>query len=945
MGMRQNLSPSPDILIPMPTIVTSLYPSILESYALAKLTPKTLLLVPNAAAGRRLRLKSESRGLVLTIGQVAKRALDKAAWRRLEPSEALAWLEETALWLGNDFLGRLLVQRGNLEALQSQLTEFSRANLEPNRLLAVAGSERLEALALLYDAWLKRLTSEQVFTSASLEQMAVLVLEPCLIVVHGFAYLDAAQVALLQAVALPNSLLTLPCASGLVFAEAQRTIEALAWGVLELPNTPKFVGERLAAQFAEIPIDTTTASLAELGTLESECRFVLSQVRSWLEAGLETRDIALIVRDEAAYLPTLESVSAEFGVSLVSDRQIPALETAPGQWVQLWLEAAVSGFAYAATRRWLAHPAGRSCVQLSAAIRGLATANKSGLGTWQDFQTEALELLWLPEESSDYPSLILGGLRWAGVTDVTGLEPRSVAALNRIARVLRDMTGVWRLENFVKAFLERLNSERVALLPGRSGVRVLTPLGALARSFKKLIVLGINDGDYPRYQNQTGLLDGFAKDALSEHELVLPTTRARVGVERALFYSAISSARETVLFTRPMRDLAGRIIAKSPFLRTIQLETKTLPELPFQSAQAAQISCAKAGEYISKSALIEVRRESGELPDSFDGMVRGLPEWLDKTWSASQLHNLGSCRFKWLAAKPLRLEPLPEPPRNIDPSTFGNVYHKALEKIMLEARDKASEAGRNPSQADFLAELESGFQFAESIFQDALSGSYDWNFERFDALRSLEKLLHWDDLIMPNNSPVQFEVNFPVSSTETAYFWYNDAAGNPQKILLRGIIDRLDTRENGGRELIDYKSGDYISRVASQVGFELNLEIQLVLYAVSGLVSLGAAVFDETNLCFPPDQPAHRARYISVREAKDIDPKKEPLTLETSSPEWTERLTKTQAFVATAMQAVSSGALFPMPDLNLKACEYCKFKDLCRKSARFDLKRQNLGAS
>jgi hypothetical protein len=842
-------------------IVTSISSSVLESYALDALTSESLLLVPNAAAGRRLRLKSALRGQVSTIGQLAKLALDQAGWRRLEPSESLAWLEEIALRLENPLLSRLLAQAGNLEALQVQLAEFSRANLEPSALLATADSERLQALALLYAAWLERLKSERVFTGASLEQLAVLVLEPRLLVAHGFAYLDAAQVGLLKAVAMPSSLLTLPSASGLVFAEAQRTIEALGWDVLELPNTPRFTGERLAAQFAEIPSGEATATLAELGTLESECRFVLSQVRAWLESGLETRDLALIVRDETTYLPTLEAVSAEFGVFLVSDRQIPALETAPGQWVQLWLEAAVSGFAYAQTRRWLAHPAGRSCVQLAAAIRSLAVANKSGLGTWQDFQTEALELLWLPEESADYPSLILGGLQWAGVTDVSGLEPRSVAALNRISRVLRGMNGMWRLENFAQAFLERLNAERVALLPGRSGVRVLTPLGALARSFKKLIVLGINDGDYPRYQNQTGLLDGFAKDALSEHGLVLPSTRARVGVERALFYSAISSARETVLFTRPMRDLAGRVIPKSPFLRALQLETLTLPDLPFQSARAALISSAKVGTYISSTALIELRRESSELPDLYDGMVRGHPEWLEKTWSASQLHSLGSCRFKWLAAKPMKLEPLPEPPRKIDPSTFGNVYHKALEKIMLEARDQASEANRNPNQDDFLRLLESGFRLAEDEFSDALSGSYDWNFERFDALRSLKKLLHWDGLIMPNNSPAMFEVNFPASSTETAFFWYKDTNGNIQKIKLRGIIDRLDTRENGAMELIDYKSGNYISRVASQAGFELTNEIQLVLYAVAGLVSLGVAVFDETNLCFPPDQPAHRARY------------------------------------------------------------------------------------
>jgi CRISPR/Cas system-associated exonuclease Cas4 (RecB family) len=83
--------------------------------------------------------------------------------------------------------------------------------------------------------------------------------------------------------------------------------------------------------------------------------------------------------------------------------------------------------------------------------------------------------------------------------------------------------------------------------------------------------------------------------------------------------------------------------------------------------------------------------------------------------------------------------------------------------------------------------------------------------------------------------------------------------------------------------------------------------------------------------------------YISVREAKDIGTAKEPLTLETGSPEWSERLRKTQDFVATAMQAVSSGTLFPMPDASQKACEFCSFQDLCRHGSRFAVKRQTMG--
>ena len=927
----------------MPIIATASSLSTLESFALENLRADTLLLVANAAAGRRIRLKTPARIRVSTLAQLAHVRLGAAGWQRLEARAELVLLEQGVLESAQPLLLRLLGQAGNLEALRSQLTEFSRANLEPLVLSSAATSERSAALAGLYGVWLEMLRRERVFTAASLEQLAASSGSATRhVVAHGFAYLDAAQIALLSAVAANDSLLTLPCAEGLVFNEARRTVALLGWNVVKLPATRRFVGEQVAAQFAELSgAEQTSVEVAELGTLERECRYALSMVRARLETGESiTRDLALVVRDPSEYLPTLTSVAAEFGVPLVSDHRVRVLETPLGEWLALWCAALASGFAYSDARRFFAHPLNAGRVRLAEAIRALAPSARAGFELWQMFADFSLGDLSLPSASDVFPQLMRDAVRGSGTIEMLNGSALGAAALNRVARALRLLGGTWTLEEFTRALITALDNERVAVLPARIGVRVLTPLAALGRSFKHVIALGLNDGDFPRYASPTGLLDPYTRESLAAGGAVLPGVIERVAIERALFFSAISSARESLSFTRPLRDLAGRVTQVSPFLRDLTCQRLELPALPFQSAWAAERSSAEAGTRTTLAANVELHRESSEAPNIYDGQVRPLPEWVMRTWSASQLHDLGSCRFKWFAKKPLSLRPLPQPPRQLDPATFGNVYHKALERVMLSARDRAGEAGRTATTDDFLLELQKAFRETEDALRDELRGSFDWRFERADALRALEKLLRWDELIAAGNSPLAFEQAFPISPDESAFFPYRDVSGAVKRLELRGSIDRLDTRTNGGIELIDYKSRGHVSKVAAAPHGPHDLEIQLTLYAVAGLVSLGMATFDETTLNFPTGASVHRARYINIREACDVGTDKKPVTLETDSDAWSLALRRTQEFVRDAMQGVERGELFPMPDPASSACTFCDAGDLCRSGVRFAVKRE-----
>ncbi len=824
--------------------------------------PEARVLLPNSGAAALLR----DRHAALTLGQFARRSLEEAGLRPLGAWGCEQVLLEAAASLALETLEPLLSFPRGRTALLEQLREFLRSQLSPGALLAVAESARERDLAGLYSGYLEGFSARAAFDPRVSEAFAArLALEALPTLVFGFPYLDAAQRALLDVACGPDSLLTLPWSelddSG-ALRESGRVRGCLlesGWSERaledEVPGTP-------ASHFR---------SGAGLGTHRTctasdplvEVRAALSHLASLLEGGMPADRLALVVRDEATYLPLLEELALERGgLPLSGGMTLPLTATTLGK---LALEVV--------TRLKANEPR----------LSGLEAHPLWTEGTPSDSPD-------LPEEA---PPLEHATALWTwleGAVQLGGGDVRHPLAVRALHRAVLDSESLENPEKPVSraTFLGRLEGALTRAGVPRfcdpAGIRVLTPLGTAGRRFEVLWVLGLAQDQFPASPRLESLLDAHARQRLRDSNLALRDLLERQDLEAALFHLAVSSAQGELILSRPQRDLAGNLCAPSPFWERMG------PGVPLQLPEARHPSGLPEGEAQGRAER-ELARQGGVSGPHGGRLEQPFrpPQW---SWSASQLHDFGNCRFKWFAGKLLGLRSKGAN-RSSDARARGHLAHLALQ-VLLEPF-----VGNRPSREALLEALPAALSEAE--FRAQTSGEWLpeplWPLERRTLLSELSGAVSEWKFILPGYGIQALEQRVQGIVALGGRDW-----------TLGGIVDRLDARLDGtetGVLLTDYKSGSYISHVREPGAARAELEIQLPLY----LLLTGA----------------QRGRYFSLKRKSPIGDAAGPAV-----PSWPQQLERLNTFMADVVVKLEAGDVAADPGSERKPCAMCDLGSVCR---------------
>lgn len=887
------------------TLITHPSPNLLRHQARMHLSRgATLTVVPNLAAGRSLRQLTRQALPTVTFAQLARRQLAQAGWVPLSPAEREARLQALLTRLNLEYFSAILDRPGTVSALSDVIRALLRSDasrLPPGR------SARERDLVRLHRAWVLELLRDAAFDAAIPEFFASRVaLTPQPVTVSGFAYLDAAQIALLDRLAADGSVMFLPAAGPDGLSEAQRTARALrgrGWVIEEAPGDPFERDPRLArtgdrAARSVLPAAAGPAAgvpVLVLGSVVEETREVLRQVQAaHVEDGVPWHDLAIVVRDEAAYLPPLLETAQRYGVPLLSQARAPLLATPLGSLLRAWADAGLEGWAFHRTLDVLTHPLASLPVDVEAARRRFRRRSPGGLGAWDGAALAFLD--WPAQDTgAGYLQHLTRGLGQLGVLDRqrhdAGLGV-ALAALQPALQPLADGTRGPRAE-FLQALKAALAAASVPVLPGKGGVRVATPLGTLGRSFQAVWVLGLSTGLFPRPVADPPLLDAHLRAAWSETGVYLPGAAESQAIEQALFFHALACARDRLTLTRPEVVSGGQRVPASPFLRPFP--AGVTPEgLQAASAREARVLQARTGtledESVDEQARREDRRERGlEDGPRFPGVV-DPDRW---TWSASQLHTFGACRYRWFAGKVMRLEAPDEPQRGLDSLGRGSLYHLALQKLL------APHLGAPTPGAD---ELAGGVAAALDEAAAALTAAGEielgplWPAERRDHVRALQQAVLTPEFLPAGHTVEALEQRLEGAVTVDGQAW-----------AFQGYADRVDTGPGGQRAVTDYKLSTYISRVRDGAG-DLTTEVQLPLY----LALTGAAV----------------GRYFSLNHAKDLL-RTGPGDLSSPVP-WAEKQQALTAFLSGMRADVIAGDFRARPDRAMTACGLCDLQPVCR---------------
>lgn len=383
---------------------------------------------------------------------------------------------------------------------------------------------------------------------------------------------------------------------------------------------------------------------------------------------------------------------------------------------------------------------------------------------------------------------------------------------------------------------------------------------ARRRVVDHLIVLGLNEGEFPRLP--TPDLFYSAADRASSP---LPLRQPVPGDDYSLWWQAISNCRQTLTLLRPRLDSKGTptlpsacwdaVLAQFPSLPVTVIPLEEKPDSTTALGVAEQaVAWASAppgvGPTIVRAnpalrpliknvarvtTVLRRRADKSQPPAAYEGVITApdLRAWLSAryapervTWSLSRLQRYASCPYGFFAEIVLALEPLQDPPEGLTPIQKGQILHAVLELLYGWMRQE----GLHPCQGDSARIASRLDALCDEIFERA-PARYQfrpgplWPYQQRELRQHLHAFLQEECRAEAGHTPVLQEMLFS-KEKQTAVTLRADGI----EFTLMGVIDRLDLDAQSRAHIVDYKSGNYRYSEADIVA---GRALQTALYALA----------------------------------------------------------------------------------------------------------------
>ncbi|MBE7382990.1 MAG: PD-(D/E)XK nuclease family protein [Leptolyngbya sp. SIO1E4] len=879
--------------------------------ALRLLNDDHIVITASRLAARALGVPHQS------LNSLASKHLAQQGWAIASPLKAQALFRQVLQdkVQPNDLLGTANAWLPTVRSLLQSSPDLS----------AISGSfsNRTSHLLQVAKAFQQALHKERLIDLSELYWRAIeLSPAPQKILAYGYFQPRRDELAWMNEIAAPDSVLFLPAPAAPLFQDVQQSVEWLVeqgWEVVAEESEQVVIGVHLSQVFighssrdaGNVAGSPHSIKAHSYSTFDAEMRGTLAQVKALLNAGTPARDIAIIARDEAAYGPQLIGIAWEYGVPLRALYDTPLLSARLGAWLSLLIEVIDTGWPFEATAKLLSHPlCSNPDKDFWATVRG---KHPVGFAAWEAIAQQYLDIdltafasinrdrkpeTWVNWWYDRFKSFDLRKrcARWS----------RESIAFNTLYRGLVELakSGSEPLSwpEFRRELLDLLDVLMVPAQPGRGGVELHKPTSVVGARYAHLFVLGMAEGVLPATVSNDPVLDFFERQQLQQHGLALPAAAEQARREALSFYALLQTANGNLTFSyAELKDRQEQL--PSPYLKQLDLNAIVPPIQPIASPEELRRASLRHQEEYEDTVLpqahhaftVEQHRESRDAPNEYDGIVGIALDYADWVFSASQLRNLGQCPFKWFANKLLKLGPPDEVDEDLNPSQIGQLYHKALELVLAEKQ-------LNPELDITDAQLlEEKFAIAETAIIPTDLPS--WSLRRSEHLRCLRLALADLNFLPEGAEPLQLEANF---SGE----WYG--------LKVRGQVDRIDRTENG-LVLIDYKTGKSRPSGIKDRNGKASIDIQLPLYQEAAAPSL----------C--PDKPVANAYYYSIRGRKQIS-----TSSRASQHELPDAIDRCKTHL-------DQGHYPVQPDNGRSACAYCDFDALCRQGDRLSRKEKHDG--
>ncbi|MEI6100313.1 MAG: PD-(D/E)XK nuclease family protein [Eubacteriales bacterium] len=429
-----------------------------------------------------------------------------------------------------------------------------------------------------------------------------------------------------------------------------------------------------------------------------------------------------------------------------------------------------------------------------------------------------------------------------GIPESIDYFEQSYKAIGDILEQAKELLGALTMNGFDLAALLRSGFESavIRLIPQGADEVSVGDIGiSRLQDIRLLIVLGMNEGKIPNYEEESGILAQQEKDFIYSEILHMGNTSQIVKQKLAIYRAfSLPSERLVLIYSQTGKEQMqpSPLIARMHELFSIK-ETEaseligSLRENSILLAQAEIRNLAngykKDKEYLAcllaredtRDLIVDMGRfaartnvaESLKKPIAAELYPKG-------TASASRYEAYYSCPFRHYVLYGLHAEvPRESTLAGVD---VGNFVHGVLDSVSREIKN-TGQSWKNVSQAQLVNLLRSSSEeVRERDFKYTVSP------RNMNVLRTVERELYWALSAIRQH----FETS-SLEMEETEHKFELDVGG----IRIRGIIDRLDIARAGETtwfKVVDYKTGQ---KEWFLQDFVEGLSLQLVIYMLAGM--------------------------------------------------------------------------------------------------------------
>jgi hypothetical protein len=457
-----------------------------------------------------------------------------------------------------------------------------------------------------------------------------------------------------------------------------------------------------------------------------------------------------------------------------------------------------------------------------------------------------------------------------------------------------------RMKAFQKLFRQVVQSVKIPFVgEPLKGVQVMGILETRNLDFENVFILNLNEGSWPAQARQSSYIPFSLRKAYG-----LPTFDHTDSIYAYLFYRLFQRSSNVYLYYNSEPDELGTS-EMSRFIRQLNVELK----LPIQKRVLSNKIKLKGGGTITYT--------QNELSKKF------LDQFLsaEKPLSPTTLNDYIECRLRFYLKHVAGLREADEIEEGLDARVFGNMLHKVLFWIYDEWRAKTKSNTIN--KPDFKSLEEALPTLMDKVFRDqyGLPESRPVDYEgpwlvmreiiqdfALAVIRKDEGVAPVEIISMEEKWSVPYELKI---------------GGQTKTIFIGGKIDRVD-KTNDGVRIIDYKTGKdditfySVESLFSRTGKRNKAAFQTLYY------SLVYKKKERTSIV--PIRPGLYNKQILFKKERKFG-----LMMNARPVNAVELLDEFEILLKGVLTELFDSESFFTQTENKKNCEYCSFKNLCRR--------------